>query len=412
MRSFLGRAAACMTLGLSAAGHANAQESASAAATASQGRDGEYCRLIDLEEHNGGDLTIEFVQEAVSECIAVRSRELRASDRRTRTLSRTSALGGLGALASGLTAQAAGTTNAWVAIGLAPVLADDVQQRQRVSAIRHDFLARLEQLQCRAKFLDDNMDDLQTQSTALSGAIQSIENQVESILDDLPPQVREGSREYALVGILEEALRIVEEARFLQSNVASLSDEGEIARLEAIAYNYLAREYESMRRGTLARPEVTFRSIIASPLRLAARVVEGSGSPPATYTYQAFVTPDNRTFAGRYRVTIDVVPEELRSMDLRMEAPHHFRAPSQYRALAEQVRADARELAAQSAQLRRDLLLFVDAAVEEDPAACPTYRLSERAVAAPPPPAPRAEPVAQPERTPVLPIEQIETERR
>lgn len=363
---------------------------------------GQYCEPIPLDHFNGdNELTPTIVQTWVRACMDERSDELTGSDKLTRNLSRTSAFGGIGALASGLTQQAAGTTNAWVAIGLAPVLADDVQQRQRVSAIRHGFLARLDQLQCRARFLDHSTTNINGAREQIDAKAGSLEDLVAQELESLPERVIEGTAVAPYDAIIREALRLVQEARDLQAYAGLLAEDDEIARLEAIAYNYLAEEYQLMRRQTLARPEVTFRSILASPLRMAARVVEGE--PNATYTHQSVATPQQSTFSARYSVGMDLDERDIRQMNLRVRAPHYLLVPAAKRGAARALLLKMGELSEQSILLRREIVLFIDAATNDDPAACPTFRLSERtvtttttttesAVTPPPPPPPPPSP--------------------
>ena len=189
---------------------ANAQERN---ARPSESTSDQYCQPFALDPYDDApDPDLSMVQEAIRACMIERERELSRSDERTRTLSRVSAVGGAGTLVSTLTSAAVGTTNAWAAIGLAPIIADDVQQRRRVSAIRHDYLARLDQLQCRSQFLSETTSALEQERATLLRKIEALETLIGSALDRPQPRGPTNPSREAYNHIVEEALRVVEES--------------------------------------------------------------------------------------------------------------------------------------------------------------------------------------------------------
>lgn len=143
-------------------------------------------------------------------------------------------------------------------------------------------------------------------------------------------------------------------------------------RLEAISYNYLAAEFERMRRGTLARPELTFRSILAAPLRTAARVVGGpeDGSVP----YNSLVQPEAESFSATYSVSASVTRNEISGLQLRLEAPHYLRVPANRQAEARELLSLAQSLSTDAVELQRYVGQFLEAAADQNPSSCPTYQ--------------------------------------
>ncbi len=378
--------------------NAHEAEAHAQAHAAEENQNRQYCAPLDPSTlpNENDSAARDAVAAAIQLCTNERESELTEGDRVTRRWSRVSAGGAVGALVSGLTAQAAGTTNAWVAVGLAPVLADDVQQRRRVVGIQHDFVARLAQLQCRADFLLEEQGYMSNDSNALNENATALENLIAAAMRHVVWDAEPGTPEAQFKAIVSEALRLVEQASLLEAYVGSLRADKGVERLEAISYNFLVAEYERMRRGTLARPELTFRSILAAPLRAAANVVGGPGQA-APIAYNSLVVPESSTFGARYVVSASVTSAEITALNLRLAAPHYLWAPPNRQAQARAILERAQQLSVEGVELRRYLLQFVDAATTENPTACPTYRAPGSDPEQPAPTAPKNEPAPQAE---------------
>ena len=207
-----------------------------------------------------------------------------------------------------------------------------------------------------------------------------------------------------------------------------MTDAHEITRLEAISYNYLAGEYQNHRRESLARPEATMRAILSAPFYAAADTINGkagashpsgggddpaasdppagqsntgtpagadhsAGGPGATNNPQTlleayrFAAANDSGYSARYHVGLDYPPENELTASLRIDAPLYLLAPPARHRDAYNLVWAATNASDAAVPLREHLLHYVDAAANEDPMPCPTYRLSAPP-SPPPPPAP------------------------
>ena len=288
--------------------------------------------------------------EAEMRCLDHLDRELAEMDDSTEWLSAASIVGALGAVASGLTAQSTGTMNAWLGVGVSPIIADDIRQRPQIEqvfiGVRHNLL----QLRCRAIFLESfhtrltrDQVELRRDLNVLRAHLIRIVDADRSILDALPAQ----APRYKLRRILEEGFRIVREAERLARRVDYLPEIETIRTLEQAAYNHIVGEFGEELRSRNVTPVRAFRGVIAAPFRATAAFLSGEdGSELPSFDPTDSATDVTLTAAFRLRL------QALANAPAVQWLPTET-VPSAFELSAAQRREDAHRLEEMTAGLMR-----------------------------------------------------------
>lgn len=248
------------------------------------------------QESKGGPTS---VNQEIEACLGFASEKLAQLDDNTEWLSGASLVGALGAVASGLTGQAAGTMNAWLGLSLGPVVADDIQQRPQLQQIFANVHLNLTQMRCRANFLVSQHQALDAQQGQLKEEVARLEN----VLRGLPESVLTASTgaRAKLGAIAREGFRVLGEARRLVRRIELMPTPEEIELIQQASYNNIVNEMNAELRARNISPLTAFRGVLAAPFRSTANFLAGGGGDVPNYATQIPPSTVNLTAAFRLR---------------------------------------------------------------------------------------------------------------
>ncbi len=344
-----------------------------------------------LQQHNATAL-----REAERECLLDLGIELEKIDDSTEWFSAASIVGALGAVASGLTGQSVGTMNAWLGVGLSPVVADDIRQRPQIEEIYVGVRQNLLQMQCRSTFLERHYSYLSWKRSQLSDNADSLLAHLITTVDERPNLMSATTDpNLKLRRIVEEGFRVVGEARRLARRIDFIPDAEEIVLLEQAAYNNIVGEMAEALRARNLSPLNAFRGVLAAPFRATATFLapEGNGAPP---NYASVIQSRPVDLNAAFRLRLQSIWTTPSSTWVGGGiVPNYYEVPTgRDRVAAQAIEAATAELLTLGIQVEDDLTIFVGLARESGDF-CPGELASDQESAgqplppvSPPPPPP------------------------
>lgn len=349
---------------LGAGGEAWAQVDIERAVRQSDDDDGRHCERIESADRTGSART------TIAKCIQRLRARVGREDNTTNNLAAMSAAGGLGVVVSGLTSQAAGTLNAWAGVGLLPAMFDDIQRRPRINRLNRDTISLLEQLQCRASYLEVSHKQLQEQGGTLSRYAETLAEQSDALLG----QARlnnpgAGTPDYSLKLIAAEGQRVSREADRMLSRLQYLPSTNAVRSLETHVYNNILGERDDLISDGRSSPFSVFRAVLAAPFKATATFIGGTQDGAAP-TYSSHIAQTGPGLTVNYQFEFPDSVDAAIAWRPQSAPPSYVTTASADRPGAELIEDLTDRTAAQGFLVEREFQRFVETA-EQDGDTCP-----------------------------------------